>query len=690
MINTNRRKLEILSPAGGEEALVAAVRSGADAVYLGSRRFSARSSAHNFSDEELKNAVQYCHENGVDVHLAVNTIVHDDETGAALELIRYACSLGIDALIMQDMGLIPLVRKSCPDMPVHASTQLSVHTLRGVEQLARMGLTRVVLSRELSFEEISYITKRSPVEIEVFVHGALCMCVSGQCYFSAVLGSRSGNRGSCAQPCRLPFTVSGGTGHDLSLKDLSVIQHLSMLQELGVASAKIEGRMKRPEYVAAATAACRQSLDNGAADPALSQRLEAVFSRSGFTTGYFDGKTGPDMFGVRSKEDVAAADSKVFGAIHELYKRERQHVPVDFMLDIHAGSPALLKASDDCGNETQAVGALPETAEKVPLDHDRAARSISKTGGTPYIMNSLKCSIDDGLTLPSSAVGSMRSEALAKLSDKRRKLRPKSFSSPEIPSAVPYSRKPGEIRVRFPDGNVSDDFLSCGLIYVPLFLPDKSLDSLLERGFALAAEIPRGMFGIEEKIESRLSRIKELGIDEVLAGNVGAVESALRLGMIVHGSFGLNIANTSALRQFRELGLADAELSFELTLQQIAALGDDLPRGIISYGRLPLMLCRNCPAKNDGGGCKHCRTAPTIRDRKGIEFPMQCFGSCTEILNSVPLTLADRRREINGADFEVIRFSTEDVSKRGAVLRNYLDGKADGKYTRGLYYRGVE
>lgn len=685
-----KNKIEILAPAGGEEALTAAVRSGADAVYLGSQRFSARSSAHNFDDEQLKNAVAYCHENGVDVHLAVNTLVRDDELGDAMELVKYACSVGVDALIVQDMGVISLIRKSCPDMPIHASTQLSVHTLKGVEMLARLGVQRVVLSRELSFEEIALITKHSPVEIEVFVHGALCMCVSGQCYFSAMLGSRSGNRGQCAQPCRLPFLVRGGTGHDLSLKDLSVIEHLSMLQQAGVASAKIEGRMKRPEYVAAATAACRQCLDSGSADAKLMENLQAVFSRTGFTSGYFDGKTGRDMFGIRSKDDVGAADKKVFSALHELYKRERQHVPVKMHLEVPAGAASTLSASDDRKNTVTVKGSVPERAEKVALDYDRAERSLAKTGGTPYYLESLECEIGEGLTVAASSLGAMRNEALAVLSEKRSFPRPVSFSGISSLNTEPHKAASMSLRARFPDGNVPDEFLDCELIYVPLFIPDKAFDRLLSRGFAVAAEIPRGMFGIEKSIQKRLRRVQELGVDEVLTGNVGAVQSALELGMLVHGGFGLNITNTQSLAHFRELGLIDAELSFELTLQQISAIGDSLPRGIITYGRLPLMLTRNCPAQNDGRGCKHCSTPPVIRDRKGIEFPMQCFGACTEILNSTPLTLADRRQEISGADFEVLRFSTENGAQRAEMLRRYISGKTpDGGHTRGLYYRGV-
>ena len=686
------KKLEILAPAGGQDSVVPAVRAGADAIYIGASQFSARSSAHNFTREQLKDTVQYCHENGVAVHLACNTLVHDDEISTAVNLLEYACSIGIDALIMQDTGLISIIRESAPSMPIHGSTQLSVHTPAGVEHLHKLGLTRAVLSRELSRNEIAEIAKNSPIELEVFVHGALCMCVSGQCYFSAMLGSRSGNRGSCAQPCRLPFSVKGGTGHDLSLKDLSIIGYLRELQEMGIASAKIEGRMKRPEYVAAATAACRQSLDNGAVSPELYGNLEAVFSRSGFTQGYYEGKTGLSMFGIRSKENVQSADSKIFAAIHELYKKERQHIPVDFALSVDEQESSLRVADSD-GNSCAVPGAVPEKAMKVALDRERAEKSIGKTGGTPFFMRNFDCYIKEGLTLPASALNSMRSQCLEGLSEVRKTLRPVPFKSVQRHETdTRMNKKPTNYRVRFADYDISDSYLDSELIYVSCAFGDDKLEELLDRGFAVAVEIPRAMFGIENKIYEHLRRVQKLGINEVLANNVGAVEMAQSLGMDIHGGFGLNLTNTEALHWAEKQGIMDAEVSFELTLEQISRLGGIIPIGIISMGRLPLMLTRNCPIQNDGKGCKYCTYAHTIRDRKGIDFPVTCNHDVgTEILNSVPVILADRKHEMKGIDFEVIRYSIEDSREKAVLLEHFRNGTVPKeKYTRGLYYRGVE
>ncbi len=321
-------KIEILAPAGGFDSVLAAVRSGADAVYLGEKRFSARASAKNFSDEELRQATAYCHIHGVKVYVTLNTIVFDEEFSSLADAIKAAARADVDALIVQNMGVARLAKQIAPDLPLHASTQMSVHTAAGVRALCEMGFRRVVLAREMTRAEIKKAAQ-IPVELEVFVHGALCMCVSGQCYFSAMLGSRSGNRGACAQTCRLPFSVNRQKGgHALSLKDNSLIGHLNELQALGVASAKIEGRMKRPEYVAAAVRACVEQRDCGCISDRTAEELRGVFSRTGFTDGYYTDRRGRGMFGTRTRDDVVSADEKLLAGIRQRCKDERQHIPL--------------------------------------------------------------------------------------------------------------------------------------------------------------------------------------------------------------------------------------------------------------------------------------------------------------------------------------------------------------------------
>ena len=308
-------QLEVLAPAGGWESLEAAVFAGADAVYLGGPAFGARANAKNFTREELARAAAFCHGRGVRLHVTVNTLLKDQELPQALEFVEFLCSLPVDAVLVQDMGLFSLLRQRAPGLPLHCSTQMSLHTPAGVGLLFELGARRAVLAREMSLSEMEEVRGACPIELEAFVHGALCMCVSGQCYLSAMLGGRSGNRGMCAQPCRLPFAAPGGTGHDLSLKDLSLLEEARQLGAAGICSLKIEGRMKRPEYVAAAVSACRHAVDQGAIPHQLAQDLEAVFSRSGFTKGYLTGKRGAAMFGVRRKEDVTQATEKVFAQL---------------------------------------------------------------------------------------------------------------------------------------------------------------------------------------------------------------------------------------------------------------------------------------------------------------------------------------------------------------------------------------
>ena len=674
-------KLEILAPSGSIESIYPAVRMGANAVYIGAWKMSARSAAQNFNKEELKTAVEYCHARGVKVYLACNTLVHDDELQTAWDIIKYACEIPVDALIMQDIGLISLVRKYAPDMRIHGSTQMSVHTPMGVQYLEKMGLKRVVLSRELSKSEIQEIKAKTHAELEIFVHGALCMSVSGQCYFSAMLGSRSGNRGACAQPCRLPFSDGFRNNYALSLKDNSIIKYLHELSEMGVTSAKIEGRMKRPEYVGIAVKACRESLDNGTVDKDIYDKLQAVFSRSGFTDGYFTGNLGADMFGIRSKENVTSATEKILSDIRVMYKDEKPLVPVEMDFTMKDGENISLKVHDNDGNEVSVSGAAPEKALKVALSEEKCRVNLTKTGGTPFFENGFHADIQDGLTVPMSEINALRRNALEQLTEKRTKRNPIPCLEPTFPLTNSRKNKsPKYFRGRFTNGDIPDSFLDSELIYVPMNLTDEEYNSLMDKGFAVAVEIPRGMFGMENQIFERLKHIQTLGINEVLASNIGAVEMAKNLDMDIHGGFGLNITNTASVEWAEQEGLLDIEVSIELTLEQIAKLGGKIPLGIVSYGLIPLMLTRNNPAPETN----------FIRDRKGIDFPVQTYGACTEILNSVPVILSDRKNELKGIDFEVYRFSVEnsvEIGENSALF--HKNDLAKGNFTRGLYYRGV-
>lgn len=686
-----KNKIEILAPAGSFESLVAAVRSGADAVYLGAKDFSARASAQNFSKDELKEAIAYCKIRGVKVYLTVNTLMFDHEIEKAVNLITNAYLSGIDAVITQDIGLARILRKHLPDLKLHGSTQMSIHTPSGAKALYEMGFSRVVLSRELSFEEIKEIRDSCSIELEVFVHGALCMSVSGQCYFSAMLGGRSGNRGMCAQPCRLPFCLKGGSDHALSLKDNSLIDYINDLQEIGVYSAKIEGRMKRPEYVAAATSACREKRDTGTLSSETAKRLESVFSRTGFTDGYLKGRRTGDMFGYRRKEDVTATDEKLLSAIRNSYKDELQRVGVQFEFSAKLGKKPSLFVTDGENKLTVYGDTLTEEALNVATTLEKITVLLKKCGNTPYYPEKIICNIDDNISLPASKVNELRRQALADLSVLRTTV------CRNAPKPFEYSVEPKKenakktLRARFRDADIPMEYKDCDLVFVPLSLPPEKFEELKRKGFKTGAEIPRGMFGKEEKIKAQLMKLKDIGVNHVLASNIGAVYLAKELGFTVHGGFGLNICNTSSLLWAEEYGLEDAELSFELTKEQICSLGGNLPRGIISYGYLPLMLTHACPGSTIKGGCKTCNKKQILQDRKNKSFIFTCDGNCTEILNCVPLLIPQKINDFCNLDFHVFRFSVENsVEKVENPMVFSSQNLNSNNFTKGLYYRGVK
>ncbi len=685
---------EVLAPAGSPEALEAAARGGADAAYLGAGQFSARAHARNFSREELRDAVRFCHARGMKAYLALNTLLSDRELPQALEWAAFAASLPVDGVIVQDWGLARALARRAPGLRRNASTQCSAHTPAAVRALRDMGFARVVLARELSKEEMEEIAAQAPgVELECFVHGALCMCVSGQCYFSAMLGSRSGNRGQCAQPCRLPFSAPGGTGRDLSLKDLSLLPRAAELRGCGVQSWKIEGRMKRPEYVAAAARAYRLASEGKDVPPALSRALAAVFSREGFTSGYFDGRRGRAMFGARSKED-AEHTAEALAYLRELTRQEPPRAAVDFSLTVRAGEPCRLLACDG-ERAAEARGPVPEPARARPLDAARCRAQLEKTGGTFYAAREVSCEVEEGLSLPVSALNALRREALGALTRLREERPPVPFDAAPEPPAPPHRAGPLTLRARFPDAaRVPENAGLCAWVYLPATRPDAEFSALLARGLRVAAELPRGLFGREAWAKGRLRALRALGVEACRAGTLDGAAIVKECGAELHGGFSMNLFNTGALLWAEEFGFASAELSPELTLAQAAALGGALPRGAFAYGRLPLMLTRNCPAANGPGGCRGCETPPELTDRLGVRFPIVCGGGCSETLNSAPVYLADRLGSLQGVDFALLYFSVENSVETGEILARYAGGGCPEKppfaYTRGLSARGVK
>lgn len=683
--------IEILAPAGSADALQAAVRCGAAAVYLGAGQFNARRHAANFDGDALRRAVEYCHVRGVKVHLTLNTLLRENELPAAMKLVQEACALGVDALIVQDMGLARHIRAAAPAMPLHASTQLSCHTPDGVAFLRDNGFSRVVLSREMSLEEIRACAGLG-CELEVFVHGALCMCVSGQCYLSAALGGRSGNRGLCAQPCRLPFSAPDTAdltgGYALSLKDQSLVAHIRELADAGVVSLKIEGRMKRPEYVAAATAVCRAAADGEKPDAGVLDDLGAVFSRSGFTDGYYTGKRGTAMFGTRRKEDIA--ENAVLSRLSALYRRERQCIPVTLALTAAVGEKTVLTAADAQGHHLTVIGDAAAPARTVPTTAERAAAQLTKTGDTPYVATA-QVSLGENAVLPAAVINALRREALEKLSTMRAASEVPFFAV--SPAPLPAAKPVRGTVLRLASAAQYSAALESHAVILPLSTPPETVRDIKERHKApLGIEIPRGVFGGTAAVSRALSKAKDAGAGFVLCGNCNAIPAAKAAGLPLVGGFGLNITNKAAVDAYAASGLAATLLSPELSFAQMTFARDaSLPCGVLLYGRLPLMLTRNCPRKAAGADCRNCRKSGVLRDRKKADFPVQCENGCAELLNAVPTYWADKPNAVPPFLFALLHFTTETEREVAAVVTAYATAAAPTfPFTRGMYRNGVE
>ena len=688
-------KIEILAPVGNEEMLRAAVFSGADAVYLGFSGFNARTSANNFDADTLKDAVRFCHARGVAVHVALNTTVYGGELPALEAAIRAVAASGADAVICQDLAVATLIGRIAPQLPRHGSTQMSVHSLQGALELKELGFTRVVLARELSLPEVEHITKHCGIETECFVHGALCMCVSGQCYMSAFLGGRSGNRGSCAGPCRLPFEANAlpegkpGRLHHLSLKDNSVIDKLDQLQALGVASAKIEGRLRTPEYVAAAVSACLAGREGRAYDRDL---LKNAFSRSGFTSGYLDGKIDGTMFGVRSEAD-AEQTKKTLPMLRELYRRERSRVPVKMKLEIEEGGEKLTVMDAD-GNKAFAYGdAEPQPARTDPTES--LHRSLAKTGGTPFAASAEDITVEMNggpWFVPGSAVNELRREALDALLKKREVLRPWPTTDEHVPAlllrTLPFRRT---LRARFENWEQVPERALDGIEY--LILPIAQADRVPREWRAKTLlELPRVMFGrLEEDTARRIAATQDAGFAGYEVSNIAHLR--LCRGLPMSGSFGLNITNQLAAQFYADNGLGSMLILPEVKDSDISTIapthdGRPVPTGVLVYGHMPLMITRACPLQNIHD-CAHCDKTGVLTDRKAKKFPVRCGLGVRTIYNPVPIYMGDKPGALT-VDYGVAYFTLESREEAAQILDMIrTHAPFEGDFTRGLYFKGT-
>lgn len=679
------RTPEILAPAGSEESLLAALRCGADAVYVGGKLFSARQNAANFDLPQLQHAVELCHLYGAKLYLTVNTLIFESEFPSLVQFLQAAMEMGVNAFLVQDLGVLRLIRRMSPDVPVHASTQMTIHTPEGAHWAKQHGISRVVVSRELSREEIAAVCQTG-VEVETFVHGALCMSVSGQCGLSAVIGSRSANRGRCAQACRLPFSAKGAKNVcALSLKDLCLVPYLAELAQDGVTSLKIEGRCKRPEYVAAAVTALVQA--RAGEEPDL-DTLRAVFSRSGFTDGYYNGKR-QQMFGTRQKEDVLQA-KEVLPHLAQLYQKPTPQIALTMDVRVQTGEPAVLTLRDADGNCVTVSGETVQPARTKATDAAQLERQLGKLGGTIYALAELHADCDGVGMLPASAWNALRRDGIAAMDAKRIAANTPHYTIQPVTLSKGQTcgTKQRQFRIMQPDWN--------GLSAQLLDEPDVS--ALLLPVETALAEIPANVrervyltlprfCADETKVVGWLKQAKQLGFSHIVCENVSHLQIGRQLGLTLHGGMGLNAANPDCLAFLQEESLQDVILSPELTIAQTKTC-TGLPVGAYAYGYQPVMTMRNCPIQAEVG-CKHC--THHLIDRTGRQFPVYCRrpAGITTMYNAVPTWMADKPEAFSHMDFLVLDCTLQpDVL---SVLHAYRSGKtANETITRGLFFRGVE
>lgn len=687
--------MELLAPAGNYAALHAAVQSGADAVYIGGPKFGARSSADNFTVEEIKKWSDYCHIYGVKVHTAVNTLIKEKELAELQNYVRELSRAEVDALIVQDIGAADIIKNTIPDMELHASTQMTVTSLEGVKYLENMGFSRVVLARELSEKEIEHICRNSKAEIEVFVHGAICMCYSGQCLMSSILGGRSGNRGRCAQPCRLPYELIEGrkktaSGYILSPKDMALINELTALEKIGVTSLKIEGRLKRAEYVSAVVGIYRKYLDNiGRVSKEDMKELLAAFSRTGFTDGYFKGNLGKNMMSHdtpgNSSENKFSAQAKRRADIN---CNERK-IPIGIMGTLKENAPLEVTFYDGDGNYAHTEGTLKsEKALHKAMDSKRLTEQLSKLGSTPFICNEAEVSADSGITVPIKEINALRRDAAEKLIQMRVYREKKRETDYAVYNGV--QREETDIMLTAEVSSLEQLEAAIknkiSIIYVPSDMEGTLKEKADKNNIRLitkASEIFR-----EENVKS----------DSVLVSSPAAAYKYKDKRLI--GDFRLNVFNSYSARHFADF--EKITLSPELNIHEIKELCEhtDANLEVIGYGRLPLMIMKNCPVKAMGK-CQNGKNIYKLRDRKNEEFPVVCGQGCNaKLLNSKPIFMADKIKDLKKLKINSIRllFTVENFSQcdkiiymyKSAMSGNFSDTvMAENTYTRGHFYRGA-
>lgn len=681
---------ELLAPAGGEAQLRAAVQSGADSVYMGGYNFNARQSAKNFTPEQMREMIDYCHIYGVKTHIAVNTLIKEKELPELLDYAKGLNDMGADALIIQDIGAAEMIHTVCPEMELHASTQMTVTSLEGVRYLEDMGFSRVVLARELSKAEIEYICKRAKAEIEVFVHGAICQCYSGQCLMSSILGGRSGNRGRCAQPCRLQYSITGKnefSGYFLSPKDMALINELEELKNIGVASLKIEGRLKRPEYVSAVTGIYRKYLDFPSKISAADMdELKNAFSRSGFTNGYFTGKIGSAMMSKAdqsNQQNSFTPEAKARAAEGADFRK----IPVNISAYLTEGEPIQITIYDNDGNCAVTFGTTnAQPAINRPLDAERLEEQLAKLGGTPFAAETITAEINGNITVPIKDINNARRQAVTELINQRKIFDKRIIKEFKLPQSIIRQGRTPKLTASVKTIEQAEAVISSGIDII--YAPPKIAARLTENYPTLKIVTDTGSIFEPEEI---------LG-DTVLVSSNGA--TSYYADKRLRGDFRLNIFNSLSAQHYSNF--ESITLSPELNLGELGAIlkHTDVAAEVIGYGRLPLMIMKNCPLKA-ANKCQGKKNESCLKDRKNEEFPIICGKNCVcELINSKPIYMADKLNDLISKNVDYIRlmFTIESAAECGSITELYkkaLNGEnvgnpfGENNFTRGHFYRGT-
>ncbi len=678
--------MELLAPAGSFSALCAAVQSGADAVYIGGSSFSARRSAVNFSLEEIKKAADYCHLRGVNLHVAANILIKERETEEFLKYIGKLNELGVDAVIIQDIGMASVLRKMYPDLPLHASTQMTVSNVKAAQYLKDMGFSRIVLARELSKEAILEITRKVDIEVEVFAHGAICMSYSGQCLMSSIIGGRSGNRGMCAQPCRLPYNIDEKNGHLLSPKDLCMVKRLEELREIGVKSLKIEGRLKRSEYVAAVVGVYRKYIDNKEKVTHDDMKvLIDAFSRSGFTDGYFDDALGKNMMcydnPANSAENIFSDDVKKRCREDANFRKREIYMSAAMKKDM----PLVVSIWDDDGNFADVKSeAVTEIAQNKAMDRERLENQLVKMGNTPFLVKSVEIELDEGITMPVSEINATRRAAAEKLSQKICEIQlRRQFEY--TPVECGYAKQTTPVLVA--EVSTYEQAKVCienGIfeIYADTYLANRLYKDF--KNANIIAKLPP---------VCRDDRIYEKPLTEgILISNIGQIDETKKC----YGDFRLNVFNRESVNFYNKL--ERVTMSPELNLKELSGISAGCE--IIGYGRIPLMVMENCPLKALSK-CQNKKMTHVLTDRMKEKFPVKCNEGCVlELLNSKPVFMADKIEIMNKLKISAIRlvFTVENSAECGKIIKEYNMGMLgknvnlppENTFTRGHFFRGVE